>query len=420
MNLPKKAVVYIGILVLLAIGMGNYLVIQYDISNYGLLLFWCIIGTAAESFLIILPNGVAVSVLFAINLAAIITGGPLAGVIVSVVSFLCRVVKVRGRRYVHIFNTPPHKTVFNTAQNVLLTGISGIVYIAAGGEVSKLSLLPILLIVFTYVFLNSAIMSVLFSLLSETRFSIMLIKSIGDTLINSVAIAFIGTVLAMAYMNSGYLTVVLFFSPLLIARYSFKLYVEMRNMYMDTIQALNKSMEAKDPYTSGHAMRVQEYAVKLAQAMGLPARKIQNIKTAAILHDIGKIGIDDSILKKPGSLTKEEYMEIQRHTSIGAEILKDVDFLKDIAQIIRFHHERFDGKGYPSGLKGEEIPIEASILAVADVYDAMTSNRPYRDAMDKETALKEILVNAGTQFEPKLAQTFCNMMGMQIAAGRVR
>lgn len=410
MNISRKAIAYIITLALFASALIYCLIRMYDIPDYRLLWFWSGIGVIAESLLIVLPNGVAVSVLFAINLAAIITGGPLTGAIVSVVSLVFRVVKVRGRGYVHVFNTPVYKTVFNAAQSILITGISGVIYMTAGGSIRKLELLPIILMVFVYVSLNSTIMSILFSLLSKQQFSILLVNSIKDTLANSTAIAFVGILLSVAYINNGFLTVLLFFAPLLIARYSFKLYVDMRNMYMETIQALNKSMEAKDSYTSGHALRVQEYAVKLAEAMELPEKKIQSIKTAAILHDIGKIGIDDSILKKPGILTKEEYRQIQKHTTIGAEIIRDVDFLKEISQIIRYHHERFDGKGYPSGLCGQEIPIEASILAIADVYDAMTSNRPYRDALDKETALREIKENAGKQFEPVLANKFFEIM----------
>jgi putative nucleotidyltransferase with HDIG domain len=219
--------------------------------------------------------------------------------------------------------------------------------------------------------------------------------------------------MALSYSQYGIGAVLLFFGPLLLARFSFKLYIDMRNVYVNTIQLLNRTMEAKDSYTSGHAARVQEYAVSLAKEIGMSERKIENIRKAAILHDIGKIGIDDSILKKSGSLTAAEYSMIKQHPVIGAEILKDVDFLKEITEIIRHHHERYDGKGYPDGLKGDAIPIEAAILAIADVYDAMTSNRPYRSAMEKDVALREIRQNAGTQFDPILADKFVQIIYTQ-------
>ena len=180
----------------------------------------------------------------------------------------------------------------------------------------------------------------------------------------------------------------------------------MRNIYISTIEAFNSALEAKDPYTSGHAFRVEEYSVKLAKSYGLPKEKIQNIKNAAVLHDIGKIGIRDSVLNKAEKLTQEEYQEIMTHPTIGADIIKKVDFLERISDIIRYHHERYDGRGYPEGLSGEEAPIEAYILALADSYDAMTSDRPYRKALTHDKAIEEIKNNTGTQFHPGLAEKF--------------
>jgi HD-GYP domain-containing protein (c-di-GMP phosphodiesterase class II) len=155
---------------------------------------------------------------------------------------------------------------------------------------------------------------------------------------------------------------------------------------------------------------VEKFAVDLAKAYHLPFESIQNLKTASILHDIGKIGIHDSILNKASRLTQEEYQEIMRHPAIGAEIISKVDFLNDITTIVKHHHERYDGKGYPDGLAGDEIPIEAAILTIADSYDAMTSDRPYRRAMLPEEALSELEKNAGTQFHPGLVKMFVSIM----------
>ena len=186
--------------------------------------------------------------------------------------------------------------------------------------------------------------------------------------------------------------------------------METRTLYLSTIQAFNSAMEVKDAYTYGHASRVEEYAVELAQAFELPFDKIQGIKDAAILHDIGKIGVNDNILNKTTSLTEEEYEEIKKHPSIGAEIIGKVDFLESISKIIKHHHERYDGNGYPDGLCGDKIPIESCILAIADSYDAMTTDRPYRIALSEEEALAEVKNNAGSQFHPELAKTFCDIL----------
>ncbi|WP_198153271.1 HD-GYP domain-containing protein [Thermotalea metallivorans] len=190
------------------------------------------------------------------------------------------------------------------------------------------------------------------------------------------------------------------------ARYSFILYMDMRHVYFETIKALANAVEAKDKYTIGHSYRVADYAVGIAEHMGFRQDTIDRIKTAAILHDIGKIGISDSILNKPGKLEDNEYFVIQKHPEIGAKILSEVDFLGDVSKIIKYHHERFDGKGYPEGLQGAEIPIEASILSVADAFDAMTSDRPYRKAMDQSTAMNILLKEAGVQFNPIVVKAF--------------
>jgi putative nucleotidyltransferase with HDIG domain len=205
----------------------------------------------------------------------------------------------------------------------------------------------------------------------------------------------------------------IFLGPLLLARFSFKQYTDLRETYVETIKAFNKMTEAKDSYTGEHSSRVETYAVELAMHIGLSDKKVNDIRMASILHDIGKVGINDSVLKKPSSLTTEEYEMIKLHPNIGADIIKNVSFLKEVSIIIRHHHERYDGKGYPNHLKGSEIRTESAILALADVYDAITSNRAYRDPLNFEEAKKEIERNAGTQFDPKLTIEFLNLIDLK-------
>jgi HD-GYP domain-containing protein (c-di-GMP phosphodiesterase class II) len=170
--------------------------------------------------------------------------------------------------------------------------------------------------------------------------------------------------------------------------------------YTETIEALVSALEARDPYTEAHAGRIRDLAVSIAIAMQLPYEERRAVRLGAILHDVGKIGISDTILLKPGPLTDEEWAIMRTHPEIGERMLKNIDFLAPALPIVRHHHERWDGKGYRDGLAGEDIPIGARIVAVCDAFDAMTSDRPYRKALSLEEACDELTKNSGTQFDP--------------------
>ena len=180
--------------------------------------------------------------------------------------------------------------------------------------------------------------------------------------------------------------------------------------YVDTMACLMDTVEAKDSYTRGHTERVVELSLALGKEIGLAEEDLKTLQHAAALHDIGKIAVPDAIILKPGRLDAQEYAVMKEHPGKAFKILQHLHFLGRARMIIRGHHERFDGKGYPDGLAGEEIPLGARILAVADTYDAMTSTRPYREAMSPAEALAEIEVNAGRQFDPALAAAFLKMM----------
>lgn len=181
------------------------------------------------------------------------------------------------------------------------------------------------------------------------------------------------------------------------------------NLFATTL-ALAKAVEYKDPYTRGHCERVMGYSDAIAVRIGLSEEDRKRLRYACILHDIGKIGIPGRILDKPGKLTEEEYEIVKRHSILGEDLVKDVPFLKDIALLIRWHHERWDGKGYPDGLKGYEIPLEDRIMAIADAFDAMTSDRPYRRALSIKEAIEEIRRGMGGQFDPVLTSEFLKII----------
>jgi len=186
--------------------------------------------------------------------------------------------------------------------------------------------------------------------------------------------------------------------------------------YFDTVTALIMSLEARDEYTKGHSVRVTEHSVGIALHLQLEEGVIKTIKDAAILHDIGKIGVRDNVLLKPGRLTPEEFSEIKKHSEISGTIVKSISSLQEVGTIASQHHERYDGKGYPDGLKDEEIHIGARIMAVADTYDAMTSNRPYRKALDPDYAIKEIMNESGAQFDPQCVEAFIQYISEKKAA----
>ncbi len=184
----------------------------------------------------------------------------------------------------------------------------------------------------------------------------------------------------------------------------------LRNMTLQSIRAIANTIDAKDEYTKGHSERVAEYAYTLAKALGFNKREADNMRLIGILHDIGKIGVPDSILNKAGKLTDEEYEIMKTHSSVGANILKEITYPPCLGVGAKYHHERYDGRGYPSGLKGDEIPYIAKIIGVADAYDAMSSNRVYRNRLTDDEILNEIERCKGTQFDPEIADIFIRLL----------
>jgi diguanylate cyclase (GGDEF)-like protein/putative nucleotidyltransferase with HDIG domain len=216
----------------------------------------------------------------------------------------------------------------------------------------------------------------------------------------------------------------LFLPPLYFIYYSYRLYLDrvtllservqgdakhieqLRSLNQAIITSLATAIDAKDQYTCSHIHRVQKLAIGLARAAGLEGPELEAVATGALVHDVGKLGIPDHILGKPGKLTAEEFKRIQSHVAIGAEILAPVPFEFPVIDVVRTHHERWDGLGYPAGLKGEEIPLGGRIIALVDVYDALTSDRPYRRAMHSEAALEVLRQGSGKQFDPRLVELF--------------
>jgi len=185
-----------------------------------------------------------------------------------------------------------------------------------------------------------------------------------------------------------------------------RLYEDLEDMYISTVKSLAAAIDAKDPYTRGHSERVTRFALVIAKELSLNEKIQKDVQLCALLHDVGKIGVPISVLRKKDKLTDEDWQHIRRHPVLGAEIISPIRQLKELVPDIRHHHERYDGKGYPDNLKGEQIPLIARILAVADTFDALTSERPYRNGLSDKSALEEIEVVKGTQLDPSCTEAF--------------
>ncbi len=181
---------------------------------------------------------------------------------------------------------------------------------------------------------------------------------------------------------------------------------QIQQAYLETIRMLAAAVEARDPYTGGHINRVTRFCLAIARRLGWHGEQLSHVEMGAILHDIGKINVDDAILRKPARLTPEEFERMRRHPDIGSQILRGISFLEPVIPYVRHHHERFDGTGYPDRLAGEEIPIGGRLVAVADAFDAMTSERPYHKAQPPAEAIAELQAMAGRQFDPEIVRVF--------------
>ena len=187
-------------------------------------------------------------------------------------------------------------------------------------------------------------------------------------------------------------------------------YKQLEQAYMESIQTVRYTVEAKDTYTRGHSDRVAEYSVLIGEKLGLSKEDIKRLRIGGLFHDVGKIGVPDNILQKSGKLSEDEYSEIKNHPTIGAHILSTASIFQDILPIVKYHHERYDGKGYPERLVGNQIPYLARITAIADTFDAMTSRRVYRDSLPIEQVIEEFKKCRGTQFDPELDDVFIEIL----------
>lgn len=355
----------------------------------------------------------SIDMAFISNFAILLCKGPIAAAAITFITSPFVVIPAAGsiKKLVHIFNTPFIKTAFNTANFTLSVYLGGMAFELAGGVVGNLTfpdlLPPALALILTVITVNSFLVILLFKLNIEMPFFRSFFKNFIDFLPSVIAAAPIGYFIAkFLLMDNGVYLVIMFFLPLLLARFSFSMYINVKQNYYVMLKTLTNTLEAKDEYTRGHSERVEVYSKIIAAEMHISPARIEELSVAALLHDIGKIGIDENILKKPDRLSVEERRIIQTHPEISIQILKDVKLTQLELFVILHHHERFDGMGYPSGFGGSELPMEVYAIGVADTYDAITSDRPYSRGRSAESARDIIIEESGHQFHPDAVAAF--------------
>ncbi len=397
-----KLKVYIGIVVGLALSLFIYLAPSFPLSSnmWPVLIFFVIITTMAEFLPVDLPTSGSVTIGFPIDFVVILVYGPATAMFITIFGAIVGELMQRKISW--------YKILFNASQYALSAGLAGVVYQKLGGVVGAVNLsnyiIPAIVCALVYYLVNSNLFIMVIHLAEGISIWSIWKNQLKGIIATYIALAPIGFIMAMVYVSIGIWGIILFFFPLILARRSFELYTKMRKVYLDTIRALAAAIDAKDPYTKGHSERVAEISLALAQELNLSDRDIENIEYTALLHDIGKIGVSDNILGKDSSLTNKEFDKIKEHTVMGAKIIEPVDFLKNSYEAIYHHHEKYNGEGYPDGLKSEDIPLSARIIAVADAYDAMGSDRPYRKKLDKDKKLNELKDQSGKQFDPKVVE----------------
>ncbi len=422
--MPLKVKIFVGFLAASALILLTLLGIVGEHGfDWQALVFFSLLVFLAENFCIDLPKSGAVSVTFTIVLAGIILFGPALPAIASIfAAIVWRDVK-KG--------TSPYRWVFNGAQASLAAGAGGLVYAGNGGPIlMELSrgftvedfpfvLLPLALCVLTLFLTNTILVSTVIGMDENVDPVQVWLLNVRWHIPSYFSLAPLGLALAQIYMTLGDIGIILIILPLIVARQTFQIYMRLRNTYLGTIKSLIAALEAKDTYTRGHSERVSLLAEKIGKQLKLTEEELETLHYAGILHDIGKIGTARYILRKPGKLTEDEYQRIRLHPEYGALILREIKFLTKAVPAIFHHHEHFDGTGYIDGIKGEEIPLPARILSVADAYDAMTSPRPYRPAMPMDAACRELISYSGSQFDPKVVEAFLDCVNYRASRTEV-
>ena len=406
-----------------------------------------ILAVVAERLTYLDYGKVSVSLATIITMAAAAMGGPAVGALVGFVSALTAW---------HLSRLPLVKGAFNAGNLTLSGAAAGLPYWLLGGlpalSPSPAMLLPGVAAGLVYIVVNSVLLAMVIARATGSTGLAEWRLRFNWQVVHYGVFGMISLGLAALYGSYGLTGLLLLLGPAGMLFYAQRQYIshtaahvtelsqlnqeltgsneqllamnerlegtlgELRQANESLLTALSEALELRDQETEGHSRRVVHYAQATALALGLPAEQIETVVHGALLHDIGKIGVSDAILLKPGRLTADEWAEMKRHAEIGYQMIAGISFLAPAADLVRYHHERWDGGGYPHGLAGSQIPLGARIFAVVDAFDAMTSDRPYRAALPLATAIEELQRGSGSQFDPAVAATFCRLITSGVLA----
>ncbi len=373
---------------------------------------FAILGILSDSFFLRIPFArVSTSVGFIPFLAAMLLfGHPWPMVISGVTAFFVDSV-VRRKPAIRVW--------FNTAQCMLAAGLGGLVYVRLGGSVSldefSFALIPFVGLVATFYVVNHGSVALAVSFSSGVSVREAWDRIGGGSLVTDLLSSTLAVLLAVLYVKMQFIGLAILVFPLFLVRQLYQMNLQLQEELEEKLELMVKAMEARDPYTSGHSRRVSEYATAIARELRLSASDLDGIKRAALLHDVGKIYEEFApLLRKEGKLTAEERMTMQSHVIRSAQLVATAARLRGpVEAMIRHHHENFDGTGYPDGLLGNQIPVGARIIMIADTIDAMTTDRPYRRALTLAKAIEELEKYSGTQFDPNLVKLVSKSAGIR-------
>lgn len=410
---PRSMRAYTVVVCVLAAAAVVILAPQFPIEHWPEVIALVALTFVTENFAFQLPLAGSVSLSFAVTYAALLYAGPLAAII-SAVAGSISLAEHRAKK-------PLTLRLFNVGQLSLSATAAGLMYVIAGGANLggdepglRIALAAVVGAPIAFYAVNVVLVGYAASLLTgQNMVSVLRSQGFLSYAASLVVLTLLGLMVASLLAAGSVLGLLLLVLPFMAARRTFRVYAELSEAYTATVRSLVTAIEAKDPYTRGHSERVAVYATALAERLALPRSEIELLERAALLHDVGKIGIPIDTLSSPNALSADEVRLVRQHPSVGANLVSDVEFIADCVPIILHHHERVDGTGYPLGLVGSQAPKLSKILAIADAYDAMTSDRAYRLGMSQDEATAELRRVAGSQLDAEMAKTFIDMLDLE-------
>jgi putative nucleotidyltransferase with HDIG domain len=397
-------------LAVVSVGVLSYVAGMPAPAEYRVALVMLVVGAAAHGYAYRSATGATGSVSLIPFFATILLLPNWLAPAVVIVSVLA--LELRSKR-------APIKIVFNVAQFALAVSVASLAYVGLGGvspidqsEFKPELVAPLVASFAAYILINRAAVSAAVGLTSATDAWSFWRRLFDIALVYDAVSLPLAYGYARAYVAFGGGWTLVLAIPLLGIRQLYRANWQLQQTSEELLQILVKAIEARDPYTSGHSQRVAHYATIIARSIGLKRKQVDRVFTAAILHDVGKIYEDFApILRKPSSLTPEERAVIESHSERGAQLVSTVSQLEDVVPVVRHHHERWDGRGYPAQISGQAIPLGSRIIMLADTIDAMTSDRPYRPALSREVVLAELDRMSGIQFDPDITRKFLASSG---------